>query len=277
MNTYIKITITLLFAFIYTNIATAQRIYFDTQLGAGLSTYVLKMNPSSAFFYTKTQYPNNLQPILRPEVSVGTNYEFSPQWSVRLGVDAHWNGSYHRDTFTGQSNIIPDRRAFHVTETERSVQTVGLSLAATYQIKELLYARIGAYLNEQLYYTYAEKMNNKAFGASYFKETNTEYYPNDDRSYAFVANTQSYTYIAGGTHETQEIPYEDFGIFGGFGKTWKDRYSLDLSYWTSLNVLPVSTNYGVISNPMKEYSLRAVMLKLSFGYRFGKINIGKKK
>jgi hypothetical protein len=271
MNTYLKIVVILIFTFTNANIATAQRIYFDTQLGAGLSNYIVKIKSFSPYF-PKTAYPNNLQPILRPELSIGTNYEFSPQWSVRLGLDAHWTGSYHRDTFTGQSYIYPELNPFHIQETERSVKTLGLSLAATYQIKELLYARIGAYYTGQIGFP---KNKYQEFFRSTYEETNTEYYKDSYGTY--IARVNRNIYDASGNNETYELSGEDFGIFGGFGKTWNDRYSLDLSYWYSLNVLPVSTDYGVTGNPITAYSLRAVMLKLSFGYRFGKINIGKKK
>ena len=64
---------------------------------------------------------------------------------------------------------------------------------------------------------------------------------------------------------------EDFGIYGGIGKSWNDRYSIELAYWLGCNYYA-----GGGGNFGWSYEMGTELLKLSFGYRFDRFDFTKK-
>ncbi|MEY4928242.1 MAG: hypothetical protein RI894_2680 [Bacteroidota bacterium] len=262
-----KIIFNLVFLLTLINFTLAQKkINFEAHLGLGLSNHIADVY--SFPLGGKSFYPFNSQPILRPNFSLTANYEITPNLGIRLGVNYHWTGSYHKDTSTTNSSsfLSPSiHHIFTVTERERSMHNFALDISSSYQIKKIGYVRLGAYLQHVLSLP-------KPDVSSYVKITYTEYYT-DPSTLALDAASRSYIYTPSGPFyfEQQDMFDNDYGIYGGIGKSWGDRCSAELTYWRGFN-----SKYASDPTLGWAYSLSNELLKLSFGYRFGRIDFNKK-
>ena len=204
------------------SIAFAQKkINLEAFIGLGLSNniaYISTAPPASQYIY-----PNKLLPVLRPNLSLTANYEITKNLALRFGVNYHWNGMAYQDTVTSISSIFPGYDAHYVDQIERSTHYLIFDISTSYQIQKLGYIRLGGYWGNVIDYSVNGRDN-----INYFKRTSTEYYTNRDIYVNAISTTSLWSYP--GPPPAEDFGPEDFGIYGGIGRSWNDRYSIELAY-----------------------------------------------